>query len=284
MFFGSIVYTQAVFQTTFDGPSNTVAPATPSSGIGGQFLTNTTTEEYITPTSGVGSGPVLGRTLNLNIDSSGLYSLVTDGIYSFGPVRAIGKLTATLLPTNLTGYNAREVMSIKGGSASGLISFLTNVDYVGFFSQSNFVPPVPPSGGVGLPSFDDPLSTLKSSKKSITNLRFGRVNVTKTVVSPYDPYAIVTKDLTLYGTTNLGRGDICYMPVPSPDANIDPNTQASAAFRCPQGYFIKGPGKTTYHWSQPNTPMFVCQSVNPVTIPGSNSTGSMNHDFNLCPN
>ncbi len=278
MLFGSALISKAVYQNNFGGPGATAGPVTPTTGTGGTFVTNLNKEEFITPGTTT-PGVMPGRSLNINKTATTLYGLVSDGIYSFGPVRAIGKLTATLIPTTLSGYEAREVMSMKSGSQSGLISFLTNVPYVGFYSQSNF------SMVTG-----DEIGRLDSTKKMITNLRFGRVNSEQTVVSPANPYpTTISKDLTLYGTTNIGRGDICYMPIPSVDGSTTPASQQATRFVCPAGYFIKGPGKIDYNPQQTANGMFggsvsaiVCQAISPSTHPGSNSTGNMN-TFTICP-
>jgi hypothetical protein len=277
IFFSSSIVARAVYQTTYGGRGATTGPSTPTTGLGGTFVTNLNAEEYITPgTTTPGAMP--GRSLNINKLSTALYGLVSDGVYSFGPVRAVGKLTATLIPTTLTGYDAREVMSLKSGKDSGLISFLTNVSYLGFYSQSSFDP-----------SMGDAIGKLVTNRKMITNLRFGRVNSEQTIVSPADPYANpLTKDLTLYGTTNIGRGDICYIPVPSVDSNTTLSSQQNALFRCPAGYFVKGPGKVDYNPGQVSNPSFngsvsaiVCQAISPSTHPGSNATGNMN-TFTIC--
>lgn len=290
IFITSAFIAQAVFQPSFSGPSSITPPQYGTVGSS-EMNMNANTQDYIDPIGSTLS--VLGR--SLAITSINEIGLITDGIFSLGPIRSIGKLTATLRPTNVTGNDAKEVMHLKGGKDSGIVSFLTNTSYLGFWGSAYFYND--PSEGASAPSYPEPypqfLDTIGFSQsnvlwdKMITNLLFGRVNIKNLVVSPTVPYTQTSSQLTLYGTTNLGAGPVCFIP-----ANYTLGTPyANVQYKCPSGWFMKSPGVTSvYHPSQlqnttatingatvnipANTPVYVCQRISPASTPGSNSIGS----------
>ncbi len=284
IFIVSAFVARAVFQPSFSGPSSINPPQYGTVGSS-EMNMNANTQDYIDPIGSTLS--VLGR--SLAITSINEIGLITDGVFSFGPIRAIGKLTATLLPTSVSGNDAKEVMHLKGGRDSAVVSFLTNTSYLGFWGSAYFFP-----GGTFVsypepyPQFVDTIGLNNSIyDKMITNLLFGRVNIKNLVVSPTLPYTQTNSQLTLYGTTNLGHGPVCFIP-----ANYTLGTPyANVQYKCPSGWMMKSPGLTSvYHPSQltnttatingvtvnipANTPVYVCQRISPVSIPGSNSVGS----------